>query len=177
MAPRTARQPRLLAAQRPRRRRARSVTHRGPEPIFERAWDAFTRTEHDLVDDVSHLSHPGRYHEPQTTATPAPAATEALVTSVLSEIHGAVTDGVTNIEGWAEGLKEKLPQLAVLAAKYENSPIVAELEKLGDLVLPPEVEGSIVGLIQMGGKLVSGAASAVATPPAAEVPAAPAGPA
>ncbi len=117
----------------------------------------------DVRGDLSRLVHHRRYHEPET---PAPAATEAPVTSVLSEIHGAVTDGVTNIEGWAEGLKEKLPALASLAAKYENSPIVAELEKLGDLVLPPEVEGSIVGLIQMGGKLVSGAAAGVATPPA-----------
>ena len=140
------------------------------EPILESILN-------DVRGDLTRLVHHRRYHEPQSPATPAPAAPEALVTSILSEIHGAVTDGVTNIEGWAEGLKEKLPALAGLVAKYENSPIVAELEKLGDLVLPPEVEAGVVGLIQMGGKLVSGAASAVATPPAGEVPAAPAEPA
>jgi hypothetical protein len=118
----------------------------------EQRWDAFTR----------HIGH-RRYHQ---TSTPATPATEASVSTILSEIHSAVTEGVSNIKGWAGDLENELPKLAALASKYENSPIVKELEALGEVVLPPEVEQSIVGLIQMGSKLVSGAAGAVSAPAA-----------
>jgi hypothetical protein len=143
-----------------------------PAPIWER-----------LADEFSGMLRHRHYHDqqgtqsPPTTAFPAiTAATEAPVSTILSDIHTAVTEGITNIKGWAGDLETELPKLAALAAKYESSPIVKELEALGEVALPPEVEASIVGLIQMGGKIVAGAAGAVA-PPAAEVPAAPAEPA
>lgn len=150
------------------------MSHRGGgEPFFEQ-----------LADEFSSLIRHRHYHQHQSetaaTATFAaiiPTATEApSMSTILSEIHQAVTEGITNIKGWAGDLETELPKLATLAAKYENSPVVAELEKLGEVVLPPEVEQSIVTLIQMGGKIAAGAAAAV-TPPAGEVPAAPVQPA
>jgi hypothetical protein len=149
------------------------MSHRlGDEPFFN-----------ELADEFSRLLRHRHYHQHQDTASTATTAftaitpaTEAPSMSLLTEIHTAVTEGVSNIKGWAGDLEAELPKLGALAAKYENSPIVKELEALGEAVLPPEVEASIVGLIQMGGKIVAGAAGAV-TPPAAEVPAAPAQPA
>jgi hypothetical protein len=146
------------------------MNHRlGGEPFFDR-----------LADEFSSVLRHRHYHQHQDTASPptttftAITATEApSMSSVMSDIHKAVSEGITNIEGWAGDLKDELPKLAALAAKYESSPIVAELEKLGDLTLPAEVVQGVVGLIQMGGKLVSGAAAAVETPAAPATPAEP----
>ncbi|MGH3190006.1 MAG: hypothetical protein ACRDOL_22625 [Streptosporangiaceae bacterium] len=110
------------------------------EPVFERLWHDITRRPH-----------------PSTIAT---SNHQGGTMSLLTEIHNALDEGLGNLEGWADSIKSRLPEVAALAAKYEGNPIVAELEKLGDLVLPPEVITGITGLIQMGGKIASAAAAA-----------------
>ena len=143
------------------------MSHHGPAPIFEQAWDAFRRAEHDLAADVSHLTHPGRYHEPQTPENPAPAATEAPEVS-LSSIASDIKDSIEQGESWFGQITEKhLPAVLALAEKYENDPIVSALEKA---VLPPEVGAGIAAMIE------SLAVKYPATPaePAADAPAEPA---
>lgn len=151
--------------------------HHEPDgPIFHEAADAFSRM-------IRRRHYHQHQDDPEATATfaaiPAPTvtATEApRMSSILSEIHSVVTEGVTNIKGWASDLEADLPKLAAMVARFENSPhspIFGELEALGETILPPEAIQAVVGLIQMGGKLAAGAAGAV-MPPAG--PAAPAEP-
>lgn len=118
----------------------------------------FDELENDWHHLASHLHHhqaTPAYHHNQTT--------QGDDMSELADVYSVFGDAVGNIKGWIEQAEEKLPALAKRAARDANSPIAAELEKLGELVLPPEIVESVTGLIQMGGRLAAAAATTVAS--------------
>ena len=67
--------------------------------------------------------------------------------NVLTALHDAIAEGVTNVRGWTDSLEGQLTELATTAEKYKNSPIVAALDQLGDAILPPDVEQGIASMI------------------------------
>jgi hypothetical protein len=66
------------------------------------------------------------------------------VTNVLSELQDEIGKAVNNTKGWIEELEGKMPAVAAVAAKYEQSPIVQALESA---ILPPEVESALAAII------------------------------
>jgi hypothetical protein len=64
--------------------------------------------------------------------------------SLITEVHDKINEGVNAVEGWIGEVKDRLPALVDLAAKYEQSPIVQALE---GAILPPNVEEEIARLI------------------------------
>lgn len=94
------------------------------------------------------------------------------MSNLLTETHDKIAEGVSAVEGWINDLKGHLPEVASLAAKFEQSPIVQALQ---NAVLPPNVEAEIAKLIgeasaafaEHGGVTVE----ATATPAPAETPA------
>lgn len=67
------------------------------------------------------------------------------VMSNLSDIGTNIRDGVSNADQWlTKVINDHVPQILEVAARYENSPIVQALEAV---VLPPEVEQQIAGII------------------------------
>lgn len=127
--------------------------------MTETIFDKLTRELDNAGSAVSQWFHP------HNDATGAEITKGITSVSVLTDIHDTVASGLANIKGWATDLEQKLPDLAQRATRFENSPVVQELEKLGDLILPPEIEQSIVGLIQMGAKIAASAASDVSSEP------------
>lgn len=79
------------------------------EPIYERVWDAFT----------DHLHH-AHYHDPDTTATPAPEAPMSLTSIVLA----AKADAETIDASVHNFLNDHLPALGELASQVENSTLL-----------------------------------------------------
>jgi hypothetical protein len=101
------------------------------EPVFERLWHEVTRHVPHHHDD-GHPAGAG-HHNPQG---------ETMLT--IAQIHDAIDDGIGNIEGWAEDLKAKLPEIAATAERLDKSPIVQALQAT---LLPADVEQQIADLI------------------------------
>ena len=93
------------------------------------------------------------------------------MSNVLTELHDKIDQGVTAVEGWIGELKNHLPQVAEVAAKIEESPIV---QALAAAVLPPTVEAEIARLIAEASTAFAAHGSATVTGsagPAEPVPA------
>lgn len=132
------------------------------EHAAEHSWDAFTR----------HIPH-RRYHQDSTTATPA---TEAPMPSIVDKVTSDFHEAASNIHGWISDFEQHLPTLLGDVTKIEQHPIVQEILKLGETVLPPEIVQSVIGLINMGAKMAGGAVAAAETAAAPVAPVAAAAP-
>ena len=115
------------------------------EPVFERLWHEAT----------SHLHHHG--HQA--------ANTNQGETVNLTEIHEGIANFVNGVEGWAEDMKGKLPDIAAKAQQFASSPIFQALDEIGAVVLPPGTEQAIAGLIRAAAKDIG-----AVPPPASPAP-------
>lgn len=112
------------------------------EPLFER-----------LLHDAGHLFHHGSH--------PAAANTNQGETVNLSTIAKDIEDHVKQGTEWFTQIVEQhVPAILAAAARYEQSPIVQALE---GVVLPPEIEQDIAGVIKRFAALVPQPADPAAT--------------
>ena len=122
----------------------------------------------ELITDWHHATEHLHHHQPQP-AYDHHDTTQQEETRNLTGIHQAITDGIGNIEGWAENLKSQLPEIAAKAAQIDQSPIVAALE---GIVLPPAVEAEIASLIaKLGAEFPAATAQPLPIQPAEPQPA------